>query len=185
MPVTYTTAHGNTRSLTHWARPRIESAFSWIQVRLINYWTTTGTPRKVYLTVPGLLSHALSGCVPGNLTPGLVHGCTSNICFKPFNENLPSPDSHSAPQHFPLVKWRPVSNLPGGENESSRPKFLYPPSRSSKSMILCPKHHIRCSRDQNHKPYFHVESSKQSLGGDTFLHMGNNKKCSVNFKAHS
>ena len=29
----YTTAHGNTRSLTHWARPGIEPASSWILVR--------------------------------------------------------------------------------------------------------------------------------------------------------
>ena len=33
--VTYTTAHGNTRSLTHWARPGIEPTSSWILVRFI------------------------------------------------------------------------------------------------------------------------------------------------------
>ena len=32
---TYTTAHGNAGSLTHWVRPRIEPAFSWILVRFI------------------------------------------------------------------------------------------------------------------------------------------------------
>ena len=32
---TYTTAHSNTRSLTHWARPGIESASSWILVKFI------------------------------------------------------------------------------------------------------------------------------------------------------
>ena len=32
---TYTTAHGNTRSLTHLARPGIEPVSSWILVRLI------------------------------------------------------------------------------------------------------------------------------------------------------
>ena len=41
--VTYTTAHGNTRSLTHWARPGIEPAFSWILVIHFCY-TTMGTP---------------------------------------------------------------------------------------------------------------------------------------------
>ena len=30
----YTTAHGNDGSLTHWARPGIESASSWMPVRL-------------------------------------------------------------------------------------------------------------------------------------------------------
>ena len=34
--VTYTTAHGNDRSLTHWARPEIEPTFSWILVRFIS-----------------------------------------------------------------------------------------------------------------------------------------------------
>ena len=32
----YTTAHGNTRYLTHWARPRIEPASSWILVGFIS-----------------------------------------------------------------------------------------------------------------------------------------------------
>ena len=31
----YTTAHGNTRSLTHWARPEIEPSSSWILVRFV------------------------------------------------------------------------------------------------------------------------------------------------------
>ena len=43
-PVTYTTAHGNTRSLTHWARPGIEPATSWFLVRFVNHWTMMGTP---------------------------------------------------------------------------------------------------------------------------------------------
>ena len=34
--VTYTTVHGNTRSLIHWARPGIEPASSWILVRFIS-----------------------------------------------------------------------------------------------------------------------------------------------------
>ena len=33
---TYTTAHGNTRSLTHWARPGFEPASSWILVRFVS-----------------------------------------------------------------------------------------------------------------------------------------------------
>ena len=34
--VTYITAHSNTRSLTHWARPGIEPASSWILVRFVS-----------------------------------------------------------------------------------------------------------------------------------------------------
>ena len=44
--VTYTTAHGNTRSLTHWARPGIEPATLRFLVRFVHHWATTGTPRK-------------------------------------------------------------------------------------------------------------------------------------------
>ena len=35
MSVTYTTAHGNTRSLTHQVRPGIEPMSLWIQVRFV------------------------------------------------------------------------------------------------------------------------------------------------------
>ena len=41
--VTYTTAHGNARSLTHWARPWIEPATSWFLVRFVSHCTTAGT----------------------------------------------------------------------------------------------------------------------------------------------
>ena len=36
MSMTYTTAHGNTGSLTHWARPGIEPTSSWILVMFIS-----------------------------------------------------------------------------------------------------------------------------------------------------
>ena len=36
MPVTYTTAQGNARSLTNWARPGIEPVASWMPVRFIS-----------------------------------------------------------------------------------------------------------------------------------------------------
>ena len=39
-----TTAQGNTGSLSHWVRPGIEPASSWILVRLVNCWATKGTP---------------------------------------------------------------------------------------------------------------------------------------------
>ena len=41
--VTNTTAHGNTGSLTHWVRPGIEDAISWMLVRFANCWATKGT----------------------------------------------------------------------------------------------------------------------------------------------
>ena len=42
--VNYTTAHGNIRSLTHWARPGIEPASSWVLVRFCFRCATMGTP---------------------------------------------------------------------------------------------------------------------------------------------
>ena len=42
--VTYTIAHSNTRSLTHWVRPGIESASPWLIMRFITLWATMGTP---------------------------------------------------------------------------------------------------------------------------------------------
>ena len=42
--VTDARAHGNTGSLAHWARPRIEPASSWILVGFANGWATKGTP---------------------------------------------------------------------------------------------------------------------------------------------
>ena len=36
-PCLWSAAHGNTRSLTHWARPGIEPVSSWILVRFVNH----------------------------------------------------------------------------------------------------------------------------------------------------
>ena len=41
--VTYTTAHGNARSLTPWERPGIEPLPSWILVGFVNCWAPKGT----------------------------------------------------------------------------------------------------------------------------------------------
>ena len=42
--VTYTTAQGNTGSLTHWAMPGIKPVSSYILVGFFNRWSMTGTP---------------------------------------------------------------------------------------------------------------------------------------------
>ena len=45
--MTHTTAHGNARSATQWARrPGIKPATSWILVGFVNHWATTGTPHN-------------------------------------------------------------------------------------------------------------------------------------------
>ena len=41
---TYSRAHGNVGSLTHWTRPGIEHASSWILSQICFHWATTGSP---------------------------------------------------------------------------------------------------------------------------------------------
>ena len=53
MSAVYTTTHGNTRSLTHWARPGIEPASSWILVGFVNCWAMEGTPHPYFLMIKG------------------------------------------------------------------------------------------------------------------------------------
>ena len=61
MSVTYTTAHSNSGSLTHWARPGIKLESSWILVRFFNHWAMKGTPSPGFLILitlfPVIISH--------------------------------------------------------------------------------------------------------------------------------
>jgi len=56
--VTYTTAHCNTRFLTHWSRPRIEPMSSRMLVCYVNCWATTGTPK--FSSIPWLISFSIN-----------------------------------------------------------------------------------------------------------------------------
>ena len=53
---TYTTAHCNHRSVTHWARPGISPTSSWILVRFFNHWAT----RELHLLLFVTLSESYS-----------------------------------------------------------------------------------------------------------------------------
>ena len=44
MSATYTAAHGNARSSTHWVRLGIEPISSWILLEFITHWATMRTP---------------------------------------------------------------------------------------------------------------------------------------------
>ena len=46
--VTYTAAHSNAGSLTHWVRPGMDLISSWILVGFVNCWATMGTPHFFY-----------------------------------------------------------------------------------------------------------------------------------------
>ena len=58
MSVIYTTAHSNTGSLTYWLRPTIKPASSWMLVRFVNHWATTGTPRNSILNGDHILKNS-------------------------------------------------------------------------------------------------------------------------------
>ena len=45
---TYASAHSNARFLTHWVRPGIEPASSWLLLVFLTSWTTIGTPWKPF-----------------------------------------------------------------------------------------------------------------------------------------
>ena len=101
---TYTTVHGNARSLTHWARKGIEPTTSWLLVRFVNHWATTGTPRDRFLPVSsegrrkGLkisLGVSFTGTNPILEVPTVVrnhspkpHLLTSSHIWLGFNVNL-------------------------------------------------------------------------------------------------
>ena len=56
---TYTTAQGDTRSLSHWGRPGMDPTSSWMLVRLVNCWATMGTPRfQSRRSLVGIHSHS-------------------------------------------------------------------------------------------------------------------------------
>ena len=55
MSATYATSHGNARSLTHWGRPGIEPASSWILVGFVTHRATMGAPEESFLNVSVLL----------------------------------------------------------------------------------------------------------------------------------
>ena len=70
--MTYTTAHGNARSLTHWMRQGIEPASSWIPVRFLTWWATTET-QEIFLLVHFLNLNSIyswSWIIPFGVCPG-------------------------------------------------------------------------------------------------------------------
>ena len=50
MSATYTTAQGDARSSTHWARPGIKPASKWLLARFVSHWAMMGTPPCWVLT---------------------------------------------------------------------------------------------------------------------------------------
>ena len=90
MSTTFTTAHGNTGSLTHWARPRIEPETSWFLVGCVNHCATTGNPFFffcLYLSLSAILSlflYRVWGCVLISLICMQLSWFPSNACWIDF-----------------------------------------------------------------------------------------------------
>ena len=65
---TYTTAHGNTGSLTPWVSPGFESTSSWIPVRFVNQKATMGTPLELFSFLKTIVCVCVCVCVSIYLT---------------------------------------------------------------------------------------------------------------------
>ena len=74
MSVTYTTAHSNAGSFTHWGRPGIVSTTAWFLVGFGNHWAMTGTPQDHMVFILSLLMWCITliylqilknPCIPG------------------------------------------------------------------------------------------------------------------------
>ena len=77
---TYTTAHGNAGSLTHWARPGIEPATSWFLVGFVNHWATMETPYFLFFFFHIILHHVPSQVIS-----------YSSLCYTARSHCLSSP----------------------------------------------------------------------------------------------
>ena len=78
--VTYTTAQGNARPLTHWARPGIKPASSWMLVR----WARWELPIIVFLTI-------YSGQIPTHVQSGMNRNVHRIIWNAKWREKLKQP----------------------------------------------------------------------------------------------
>ena len=91
---TYTIAHGNTGSLTHWVRPKMEPTTSWFLVGFINHWAMMGTPQFLVFWGTSLLFSmvAESIYIPNNSDQSFLfsHIFTRHLLFLDFFN-----DSHS------------------------------------------------------------------------------------------
>ena len=73
---TYTAAHGNTRSLTHWVRPEIEPASSWMRVRFVSAEPWMGTPALFSLVCPFSLFLQFTFTALSDLGFFFCHSCS-------------------------------------------------------------------------------------------------------------
>ena len=88
---TYTTAHGNTGSLTRWGRPGIEPTSSWILVRLVTTEPLWELPQCFFSSSHGPSSAPTSGCLWYLLTRACQNLCGQKDCPEDIQEEAPHP----------------------------------------------------------------------------------------------
>ena len=88
------------KSLTHWARPGIEPLSSWMLVRFVNCWATTGTPVRFFFFFQQIMVHAVIPSCSALVYQGLW---TSKCLFKKNCDDF----SNEAFLNFPAnYRWR-------------------------------------------------------------------------------
>ena len=90
--VTLARPHGNTGSLTHWARPGIKLASSWILVRFLTCWAKMGTP---YNSLKIIVYWDNTLLVGTKINMTLKEGCLATSSKTEYAFTLwPAPQSH-------------------------------------------------------------------------------------------
>ena len=127
---TYTTAHCNAGSLTHWARPGIEPTTSWFLVRFISSLLQWELIHWAF---------ALAISLSGNTLPPRSHMAAYTSFFKPLlHEIFPSISSCSSIHHLPgtlhpltlpclggFSCFQSTAPLPSGTQPLLRPWLLF------------------------------------------------------------
>ena len=114
--VTYTTAHGSARSLTHWERPGIEPTTSWFLVGFVNHCTMTRTPQSIILKLMVFFNvcfqiFILFFSIFFLLLKWIYHICSCIMIITIWFHRI----SITQPRHIPPTHW----TRPGIEPETS------------------------------------------------------------------
>ena len=100
---TYTTAHGNVGSLTHWARPEIESSSSWILVGFV-----TAEPQPEFLKYLKCRINCDSTWGHGQLTSG---SASPLVRVNQYLYSVSSSWRKFLPRSTSCLSWRSTSSL--------------------------------------------------------------------------
>ena len=182
MPVTYTTAQGKTRSLTHWATPRIKPKSSWI-CRVCYPWTTMGTRYNQIFYPNCALKEALHHPLQPQVRSQTFKLVCLFVCPQSRHVEVPRPGIQPVPQWWPEPQqWQhqvlnPLSHqkipkllLKEGERLFTQFQVLHIAclqqkyytshltmrKQSAEGKVTCPKLHTRKWWNPDSKPSLHA-----------------------------